>query len=132
MSASVKRLDLLHPELTALAFSDDVADQDVATLCQPVERAAHVLAEQRIAAAQMMVEKRKRGANCKGMQPQRHFRQFDSHRIEVHAVDTALQDHAADDIAVVELALGHWPIVFLRPFSMRERIVAMRAISGDS
>src|SRR3954471_6018941 len=51
----------------------------------------------------MMIEKRQRCANREGMQPQRYLGEFDGHRVFVNAINAALEDHAADNVAVVEL-----------------------------
>ena len=48
------------------------------------------------------------------MQPERDLRQFHGHRILVHAMDDTLQDHAAHDMAVVELGFIHRPSLRFR------------------
>ena len=50
-------------------------------------------------------------AHGEGVQPQRDLGELHGHRILVHAVDAALQHHAADDVAVVELPRVHGPAV---------------------
>ncbi|MNE59816.1 hypothetical protein D3C80_1549340 [compost metagenome] len=44
------------------------------------------------------------------MQPQRDLRQFDGHRVLVHAIDAAFQHHATDDVPVVQLLLVDRPL----------------------
>src|SRR5215831_1382199 len=61
----------------------------------------------------MVIKKRQRRADRKRMQPQRQFRKLDRHRIEVDAVDHALQNDAADEVPVIKLFFRHRPVVFL-------------------
>ena len=59
---------------------------------------------------QVMVDEGERSANGEGVQPQRHLGEFDRHRVLVHAIDAAFEDHAADDVSVVELFLIDGPV----------------------
>lgn len=51
----------------------------------------------------MMIEKAQRCPNGECMKPQRDFCEFNSHKILVDAVHTALQDHSSYDMTIVEL-----------------------------
>ena len=50
-----------------------------------------------------MVQKGERGADGEGVQPECHLRQLDRERVLVDPVNDALEDHAANDVTVVEL-----------------------------
>ena len=68
----------------------------------PVYPGPHPGAEQAVAAAQMVVEEGERRADREGVQPERDLGELHRHRVLVHAVDAALEHHAAHDMAVVE------------------------------
>ncbi len=75
---------------------------------------------------QMMVEEGERRADGERMEPKRDFGEFHRHGILVDAVDDALKHHAADDMAVVELAFDDRP-------SVRARLTEdFRAHRGDA
>ena len=81
---------------------------------QRLQAAAHRrqrLAVQRVAALEVVVQKRQRRADGEGVQPQRGLGQLDRHGVLVDAEHAFLQDHAAHDVAVVELGVGHGPAV---------------------
>ena len=65
----------------------------------------------RVDQLQVVVEKAQRRTDREGVQPQRGLGQLDGHRGFVNAEDGFLQDHAAHDVAVVELGVGHGPTV---------------------
>ena len=71
-------------------------------------------AVQRIAAAQVVIQKRQRRADGERVQPQRELRQLHRHRILVHPMHDALQDHAAHEMAVVEQSRVDRPLAGLR------------------
>ena len=52
-------------------------------------------ANQRVAATQGVVEKRKRVIFCQGCQPQAELGEIDRHRVLVHTIQAALRDEAA-------------------------------------
>ncbi len=68
------------------------------------------LAEQRVAAAQVVVEEGQRRAGREGVQPQRELGQLDRHRVLVGAVDDPLQDHPPHNVPVIELGLVDGPL----------------------
>jgi hypothetical protein len=68
-----------------------------------VDPASDPRAEQAVALAQMMVQEAQRCADSEGVKPQGDLGQLDRHQILVDAIDAALQDHATDDMSVVEL-----------------------------
>jgi hypothetical protein len=61
----------------------------------------------------MVVEEGERGANREGVKPQGDLRQLHGHWILVDAVDAALQDHAADDVPILQVFPVDGPLVFL-------------------
>ena len=67
-------------------------------------------ADERVAAAQVVVEEGERRADGEAVQPERDLGQFDGQRVLVDAVDAAFEDHAADDGLVGELGLVDHPI----------------------
>ena len=67
-------------------------------------------ADERVAAAQMVVEEGEGRADGEAVQPERDLGQFDGQRVLVDAVDAAFEDHAADDGLVGELGLVDHPI----------------------
>ena len=64
----------------------------------------------------MVVEEGERGPDGEAVQPQRNLGQFHGKGVLVHPVDTALEDHAADDGLIGELRLVQDPVGLLRPF----------------
>ena len=81
---------------------------------QRVQAALHhleALALQAVAGLQMVVKKAERRADGEGVQPQRGLGQLHRHGVLVHPEDGFLQDHAAHDVAVVQLRVGHRPAV---------------------
>ena len=73
-------------------------------------------ADERVAAAQVVVEKGERRADGEAVQPQRDLGQLDRERVLVDAVDTALEHHAADDRLVAELGCVDHPVGRAGPF----------------
>ena len=69
----------------------------------PGHRGSYPLAEQRIAAPQMVIEEGKRRAYREGVKPESNFCQLDRHKVLVDAINNPLQDHAAHDMPIVEL-----------------------------
>ena len=67
---------------------------------------------QAVAVLQVVVQKTQRRPNGEGVQPQRGLGQLHCHQVLVNAEDAFLQHHAAHDVAVVELRVGHAPAVF--------------------
>ena len=67
------------------------------------------LTVQRIAQFEVVVQKAQRRTHGEGVQPQRGLGQLHRHRVLVDAEDGFLQDHAAHDVAVVELGIGDGP-----------------------
>ena len=67
-------------------------------------------ADERVAAAQVVVEEGEGRADGEAVQPERDLGQFDGQRVLVDAVDAAFEDHAADDGLVGELGLVDHPI----------------------
>ena len=88
--------------------------KDAADGLQFAPKLFQLFAVQGIAAAQMMVEEGKRRADGEGVQPEGGFCQFNRHRVFVDAEDVSFQNHAADDMAVIQLRVGYAPAVFPR------------------
>ena len=84
------------------------------SLAQFLGRMTDTFPEQRVTAAQMMIQKRQRRADGEAVQPERQFRQFHGHRVQVDAIDRAFQHNAAHEVPVVQLVLPHWPAVLSR------------------
>ena len=72
------------------------------------------LTVQGVAATQVVVEKTQGRTHREGVQPQRGLGQLDGHRVLIDAEDRLLQDHAAHDMAVVELRIGDGPAMLAR------------------
>ncbi len=79
-----------------------------------IEPLPHPQAKEAVAIAQMMVEKRQRRADREGVQPQGDLCELDRHHMLVHAVDAALQNHATDNMPVVELLVVNSPTTLIR------------------
>ena len=71
----------------------------------------HEFTKQRIAAAQVMIQKRERRANGERMQPERQLRQLYRHRVEIDAVDYPLEHNAPHEVAIVQMLVAHLPAV---------------------
>ena len=84
-----------------------------AKLIEPIHRRAYPGTEERVAAAQMMVQERKRRANGEGVKPKCYLRQLHGKRVLVDAVDTALQHHAPDNVPVFEMFVDVGPAVLV-------------------
>ena len=84
-------------------------DRERAALPKPDVDVGETQPEQAVAATQVMIEERERRAGGEGVQPERDLGQLDRHRVLVHAVHDALQDHAADKMLVVQLCLVDSP-----------------------
>ena len=69
---------------------------------------------QAVANFQVVVQKAQRRTDREGVQPQGRFGQLDRHGVFVHAEDGFLQNHAAHDVPVVQLRVGHGPAVVFR------------------
>ena len=61
-----------------------------------------------------MIQEAERRADREGVQPERDLGQLDRHGVLVDAVDAALEDHAPDDVAVVEPVPVDGPVAVLR------------------
>ena len=59
--------------------------------------------DQRVAAAQVMVEEVERRAQREGVEPQADLGQLDGHRVEIDAVDAALEDVPLEQVDVGQL-----------------------------
>ncbi len=106
-------LDPRHSRRRLAGLGHIGADHEPIAFVQFALDRADEFAEQRVAAAQMMVEKRQWRADRERVQPQRQFRQFDRHRVQIDAIDHPLQDDAADEVAIVELIVGHGPVILV-------------------
>ena len=62
----------------------------------------------------MVIQGAERRAVREGVQPERDLGQFHRHGVLVDAVDASLEDHAPDDVAVVEPVPVDGPIALLR------------------
>ena len=97
-------LDDLHRRRRARSALERAPQEQAALLLRSFGGGPHPGAEQAVAAAEVVIQKAERCPDGKGVKPQRDLGQFHRHRVLVHAVDTALQHHAADDLPVVELS----------------------------
>ena len=66
-------------------------------------------ADQRVAAAEVVVKERERRADGEAVEPEGDLGQFDGERVLVDAVNAALEYEAADDGLVGQLGLVHHP-----------------------
>ena len=67
-------------------------------------------ADERVAAAQVVVEEGEGRANGEAVEPEGDFGKLDGERVLVDAVDAALEDHAANDGLIGELGFVDDPI----------------------
>src|SRR5438034_1480056 len=108
-------LDHLHarrrPERT---FHRVVDQQRASPLHELIHCGSNPCPKERVSAAQMMVKKRERRANRKGMEPKCQLCQFDSHGIFIDAKNTPLKNHSAHDMAIFEMLTDNWPAMLLR------------------
>ena len=116
-------LDALHSLYGGFGAGNGSAEKQTAEPLEVLLRLPHPQADKRVAAAQVVVEKRERRADGEAVQPQRDLGQLDGERVLVHAVDAALEHHAADDGLVGELRLLQNP---LRCFGPAQDVVADR------
>ena len=80
-----------------LGAGDGAAGEQSAQPLQVLGRVRHPETDQRVAAAQVVVEEGQRRADGEAVEPEGDLRQFDGQRILVDAVDAALEDHPPDD-----------------------------------
>ena len=59
--------------------------------------------DQRVAAAQVVIEEVERRTQREGVEPQADLRQFHGHRVEIDAVDAALEDVPLEQVDVGQL-----------------------------
>ena len=85
--------------------------QQGAQVLQTALHLRQLLAVQTVANSQVVVQKAQGRTHGEGVQPQRGFGQFHGHRVLVHAEDAFFEDHAANDVPVVQLRVGHGPAV---------------------
>ena len=102
-------LDLRHAGRRLLRGNDVAVNRQRAALLKPGVDVGQTKPEQAVAAAQVMIEEGERRAGGEGVQPERDLGQLDRHRVLVDAVHDALQDHAPDEVPVVELRLVELP-----------------------
>ena len=107
-------LDDLHGRGRPRGPRERSPKEQAALLVRPSDRGLHPSAEQAVAAAEMMIQKAQRSTDGEGVEPQRDLGQLHRHRVLVHPVDAPLEHHAADDVAVVELARIEGPAPVLR------------------
>ena len=98
-------LDLLHPFGGGLDAGDGARGEQPSELAQVLAGVGHAQTDQRIAAAQVVVEERERRADGEAVQPQRHLGELDGERVLVYAVDAPLQHHSSNDGLVGKLRL---------------------------
>ena len=106
-------LDLRHAGGGVLRSNDMAMNRQRAALLDPCVDVGQAKPEQAVAAAKVMVEEGERRAGGEGVQPERDLGQLDRHRVLVDAVHDALEDHAADEVPVVELRLVELPASLL-------------------
>ena len=105
------RLDRRHPCAAACwAWHNVAVDRHGPALLKPSSRIGDPHPEQAVAAAEVMIEERERRAGGEGVQPECDLGQLDRHRVLVHAVHDALQDHPAHEVLVVQLRLVDLPM----------------------
>ena len=93
----------LHTVGRGLGAGDGAAREQSAQPLQIGGRVRHPEADQRVAAAQMVVEEGQGRADGEAVEPEGDLRQLDGQGILVDAVDTALEDHPPDDGLVGQL-----------------------------
>ena len=97
--------DLLHACGCVFGGLDGAGGGETAQPGQFLGGIVDAQADERVAAAQMVVEEGERRADGEAVQPEGDLCQLDGQWVLVDAVDTAFEDHAADDGLVGEL--GH-------------------------
>ena len=109
-------LDRPHLQRGQLRLPDGIVQEQQAhhIRCRLVDAAPRPGAEQAVAAAEVVIQEAERRADREGVQPERDLGQLDRHRVLVDAVDAALEDHAPDDVAVVEPVPVDGPVAVLR------------------
>ena len=103
-------LDALHPGGRVLRVLYGAACEEAAQPPQFLDAPLHPHADERVAAAQMMVEERQRSAHREAVEPERDLRKFHRQRVLVHAVDAPLQHHPPDDRLVRQQGLVDDPV----------------------
>ena len=104
------RLDALHPRGGRLSAGDGGTGKQAA---QPVQLARGILhphPDERVANAQVVVQKGQRRAHREAVQPQRHLGQFHGQAVLVHPIDAALEHHAANDGLIRQLGFVDDPV----------------------
>ena len=102
--------DLLHALGCVFGGLDGGGGGETAQPRQLLPGVVDAQADERVAAAQVVVEEGERRADGEAVQPQRDLGQLDRERVLVDAVDAALEHHAADDGLVGELGFVDDPI----------------------
>ena len=72
--------------------------------------------DERIAAAQVMVEEVERSAQREGIEPQANLRQFDGHRVQIDSVDAALENVPFEQVDVGQLGRVNRDALFAQRF----------------
>ena len=126
-------LDEQHAIRSGLRPRDGAAGKKAAESPEFSNSLRYPKADQRISAAQMVVQKGQGRAHGEAVQPQRHLGQLDGQGVLVHAVDAALEHHTADDGLIGELGLVQIPSpnAWARRRISR-RIAATRFTSGET
>jgi hypothetical protein len=110
-------LDVRHGLRGPAGLRDIAIDDQAVALVDLIHDRADPLTEQGVAAAEVVVQKGERSANREGVQPKRQLGELDRHRVLVDAENHALEDHAPDDLPVVELLRVDGPALARRlPF----------------
>ena len=124
--------DERHHAGDALRAGDGVEAEQRRAEPHPVDRRPDPLAEQAVAAAQVVIEERQRRADGEGVQPQAELGEFDRHRVLVDAVDDPLEDdrgEQADGRSSNLSSIVH--LLAAASAVMRSRMAARRSSSGD-
>ena len=90
-----------------------IGDQGTA-FPHPVKCRLDPCAEHTVAAAQMVVEKGQRCPDREAVQPERDLGEFHRHRVKIDSVHAALEYHAANDVAVIQLFFDDRPVMRAR------------------
>ena len=103
-----QHLDDLHRASSLHRPVQRLLQEEPSAFLRPFDTLTNPGTEQAVAAPQVVIEEAERRPDREGVQPQRHFRRLDRHRILVHAVHASLQHHAPDHMTVVELLGPGW------------------------
>jgi hypothetical protein len=91
-----------------------ITDVKLSVVHEPTVSVVSPQAQEAITATEVMFEEGKGRAGGEGVQPEGDLGQLDRHRVLVHAVHDALEDHPPHEVLIVKLRLVNLPAASLR------------------